>query len=87
MRQVDVRQRAACFNQDSFPDQFDGFEMRQQRVEFCGGRECSSDCAKVRWRTSALLLKAELTSFYLTVFFVDPDAGRQDAHRLDRASR
>jgi hypothetical protein len=34
-RQTDVRQRRAYFNQDSFPDQLDGFELRTQRLEFC----------------------------------------------------
>ena len=35
VRQIDMRQRRAGFNQDSFPDQFDEFEMRAQRLEFC----------------------------------------------------
>ena len=30
-----MRQRAAGFNQDSFPDQLDGLEMRTKRLELC----------------------------------------------------
>jgi hypothetical protein len=35
VRQIDMRQRAAGFNQDSFPDQLDDLEMRTKRLELC----------------------------------------------------
>jgi hypothetical protein len=33
-----MRQRAAGFNQDSFPDQLDDLEMRTKRLELCCGQ-------------------------------------------------
>jgi hypothetical protein len=33
-----MRQRRTGFEQDSFPDQFDDFEMRTERVEFRRGQ-------------------------------------------------
>ena len=33
VRQVNTREWVACLSQDSFPDQFDGFEPRAQRLE------------------------------------------------------
>src|SRR5207245_4975806 len=36
MRQIDLCGRGACRDQDSFPDHFDGLEVRMQRVELRG---------------------------------------------------